>query len=226
MNKTQLNNVTIICIDGVNPHIGAKALKYSMRGINFGKSILLSHIKPDNLSNDIIFQQIPKLTHDTYSKFMLHEMYKYIDTDYCLTIHDDGFVINPHLWTDEFLKYDYIGAPWLHTVQYFGPKYRVGNGGFSLRSKKLINLCRNIITKGHEDAAICIYYRDVLEKHGCNFAPVDIAMRFSLEEQIPECTFDLNNTFGFHGRGVPEMDPSRGHYQQFLDRIKLLESVE
>ena len=50
-------------------------------------------------------------------------------------------------------------------------------------------------------------------------------MKFSLEEQIPECEFNLNNTFGFHGRGVPEMDPSRGHYQQFLDRIKLLETI-
>lgn len=225
MDKINLNNVTILCVDGINPDIGLKALKYSMKHIIFGKSILLSHINPGNIPDNIIFEQIPKLTHDTYSQFMLHELYKYVDTDYCLTIHDDGFVINPHLWNDEFLQYDYIGAPWLHTVQYFGEKYRVGNGGFSLRSKKLINLCRNIKTKGHEDAAISIYYRDALEQYGCKFAPVDVAMKFSLEEQIPECEFNLNNTFGFHGRGIPEMDPSRGHYQQFLDRIKLLESI-
>jgi len=220
-----LNNITILCVDGVNPDIGLKALKYSMQHINFGKSILLSHIKPGNIPDNIVFQEIPKLTHDTYSEFMLHELYKYIDTDYCLNIHDDGFVINPQLWDDAFLEYDYIGAPWLHTVQYFGEKYRVGNGGFSLRSKKLINLCKNIKTKGHEDAAICIYHRDALEQHGCKFAPVEVAMKFSLEEQIPECPFDLNKTFGFHGRGVPEMDPSRGHYQQFLDRIELLERI-
>jgi hypothetical protein len=91
--------------------------------------------------------------------------------------------------------------------------------------KKLINLCRNINPNGHEDANICIRYRDSLESHGCVFAPVDVAMKFSLEEQIPECEFNLNNTFGFHGRGDPNMDPSRGHYQQFLDRIKLLETL-
>ena len=91
-NKIELKNVTILCVDGVNPDIGLKALKYSMKHIIFGKSILLSHINPGNISDNIIFEQIPKLTHDTYSQFMLHELYKYVDTDYCLTIHDDGFV--------------------------------------------------------------------------------------------------------------------------------------
>jgi hypothetical protein len=224
--KLNLNNVTIICIDGVNPDIGLKALKYSMKDIEFGSAKLISHIRPDNIPDTIEFVEIGKLTHDSYSPFMLHELYKYVDTDFCLTIHDDGFVINPHLWNNDFLKYDYIGAPWLHTVQYYGEKYRVGNGGFSLRSKKLINLCRQIrFNAGHEDASICIRYRDALESYGCVFAPVEVAMRFSLEEQIPECEFNLNNTFGFHGRGDPNMDPSRGHYQQFLDRIKLLETI-
>ena len=221
----QLNNVTIICIDGVNPNIGLKALKYSMRNVDFKEAKIVSHIKPDNIPDNIKFCQIEPLTHDTVSPWMLHELYKYVDTDYCLTIHDDGFVINPHLWTNEFLNYDYIGAPWFHTIPYYGPIYRVGNGGFSLRSKKLINLCRNIPSRGHEDSNICIHNRHELELQGCKFAPVEIAMKFSLEEQIPECEFNLNNTFGFHGRGNPDMDPSRGHYQQFLDRIQLLEGI-
>jgi hypothetical protein len=181
--KLNLDNVTIICIDGVNPDIGLKALKYSMKDIEFGSAKLISHIRPDNIPDTIEFVEIGKLTHDSYSPFMLHELYKYVDTDFCLTIHDDGFVINPHLWNNDFLKYDYIGAPWLHTVQYYGEKYRVGNGGFSLRSKKLINLCRQIkLNAGHEDSSICIRYRDALESHGCAFAPVEVAMRFSLEE--------------------------------------------
>lgn len=224
-NKLQLNNVTLICIDGVNPENGLKSLKYSMKGIDFAKSILISHIKPDNIPDNIIFEQIDQLTHNGYSPFVLQELYKYVDTEYCLITHDDGFVINPHLWTDEFLNYDYIGAAWWHTVPVYGEKYRVGNGGFSLRSKKLIDLCRQIKTTGHEDATICIHYRNMLEQYGCKFAPVNVAMKFSLEEQIPECEFNLNNTFGFHGRGDPNMDPSRGYYQQFLDKIKLLESV-
>ena len=223
--KIQLKNVTIICVDGVNPHIGLKALKYSIRHIDFAKNLLISHIKPDNIPDNISFQEIPKLTHDTYSQFMLHELYKYVDTDYCLTIHDDGFIINPHLWSDEFLEYDYIGAPWYHTVPYYGQKYRVGNGGFSLRSKKLVNLCRNIKTNSHEDANISIRNRDLLEHYGCKFPSVEVAMRFSLEEEIPECPFDLNTCFGFHGKGTSTLR-SNEHNQQLLDRIKLLDTVD
>ena len=29
-----------------------------------------------------------------------------------LTIWTDGFIVHPEMWRDEFLKYDYIGAPW------------------------------------------------------------------------------------------------------------------
>lgn len=221
-NKIQLKNITLICIDGVNPDIGLKAIKYSTKHIDFAKNILLSHIKPDNVPDDIIYQEIPKLTHDTYSQFMLHELYKYVDTEYCLTIHDDGFVINPHLWDDGFLEYDYIGAPWKN----YGQINRVGNGGFSLRSKKLINLCRHMESQGHEDGTICLRYKNALEQHGCKFAPVEVAMRFSLESRIPECDFDLNNCFGFHGRGDPKnMCDHDGFYQQFQDKLKLLESV-
>jgi len=222
MNTINLSNVTLICIDGVNPDIGLKSLKYSMRNINFAKSILLSHIKPDNIPDNILFQEIQKLSHQTYNTFLLHEMYKYVDTDYCLITHDDGFVINPHLWSDEFLNYDYIGAPWKN----YGQINRVGNGGFSLRSKKLINLCRDMINEGHEDGTICLKYKYALEQHGCKFAPVEVAMKFSLESRIPECEFDLNNCFGFHGRGDPRNTCDHdGFYQQFQDKLKLLDTI-
>lgn len=225
MTKINLNNITLVSIDGANPDKALKALQYSMKNINFADAKLLSHIRPNNIPDTIKFIEIEKLTHESYSPFILQQLYKYVDTDFCLTIHDDGFVINPHLWDDNFLNYDYIGAPWFHTIPYYGQKYRVGNGGFSLRSKKLINLCKNLNSSGHEDSTICIRNRDYLESNGCKFAPVEVAMKFSLEEQIDECEFNLNNTFGFHGRGNPNMDPSRGNYQQFLDRIKLLEGI-
>jgi len=222
MNKLVLDNITILCVDGVNPEIGLKALKFSMKHIQFGKAKLLSHIKPDNIPDSIEFTEIEKLSHETYSPFMLHQLHKYVDTDYCLTIHDDGFVINPHLWTDEFLKYDYIGAPWKN----YGQINRVGNGGFSLRSRKLINLCQYMESRGHEDGTICLRYKAALEQHGCRFAPVELAMKFSLESRIPECEFDLNNCFGFHGRGDPKNTCDHdGFYQQFQDKIKLLEQV-
>lgn len=221
--KLNLDNVTILCIDGVEPEQGLRALKYSMKDINFAKAKLLSHIKPENVPENIEFAQIDKLSYESYSPFVLHELYKYVDTEFCLMIHSDGFVINPNLWDNNFLNYDYIGAPWKN-IEYFRTN-RVGNGGFSLRSKKLIDLCRYMHhPQGHEDITICLKYKQALEEHGCKFAPVEIAMKFSLESRIPECDFDLNTSFGFHGKGDPKsVEVHDGFYQQFRDRIKLLE---
>jgi len=220
----QLNNITIISVaGGVDPNNYLKALKYSIRNIDFKEAKIIASTKPNDLPDNIEFCQIEPLTHDTVSPWMLHELYKYVDTDYCLTIHDDGFVINSHLWTDEFLNYDYIGAPWKD----YGQINRVGNGGFSLRSKKLINLCRNFsYSHGHEDGIICINHKKWLELQNCKFAPVEIAMNFSLESKIPECDFNLDNCFGFHGRGDPRNSCDHdGFYQQFQDKIKLLETL-
>ena len=59
----------------------------------------------------------------------MFDLYKHINTDFCLVVQYDGKVSDPDLWNDDFLNYDYIGAAW--TDGY------VGNGGFTLRSKKL-----------------------------------------------------------------------------------------
>ena len=215
-----LDNVTIICIDGVNPNVGVKALKYSMQEINFAQSIILSHIKPDIIPDGVEYIKIPELTHHTYSSFCLHELYKYFTTDFVLIIHDDGFVINPHKWTNEFLNYDYIGAPWRGEGN-----NRVGNGGFSLRSKKLVNLCRAIQWGGgHEDGEICITQRQLFVNNGCKFAPTELAALFSLESKLHDVEYNLENSFGFHGKGVVE-SVHFGEGQQFKDKLKLRDAV-
>lgn len=49
---------------------------------------------------------------------MIKELNKYIETDYVLIVQYDGFILNPKAWMDEFLEYDYIGAPWWYTDNY------------------------------------------------------------------------------------------------------------
>lgn len=220
--KLHLPNVTILCMGGVNSDVGIKALVYSIKDIQFAKAVILSHKRPKIVPDYINFIEIPELTHHTYSYFCLQNLHTFFNTDFVLLIQDDGFVINSHLWTDEFLKYDYIGAPW--RAHY--PHARVGNGGFSLRSKKLVNLCRTLTWNGeHEDGAICIFNRHIFEQNGCRFAPLDLAMKFSLESKIPECkNYSLDTCFGFHGRGeVTDVFEDGG--QQFKDKLKLLNSV-
>jgi len=62
----------------------------------------------------------------------------------CLLVQPDGFVINPDKWDNQFFEYDYIGAPWEQVPHSYldpwGKPHRVGNGGFSFRSKKLLDV--------------------------------------------------------------------------------------
>ena len=131
-----------------------------------------------------------------YSAFIIKELDNYIDTGFVLMIQYDGFILNPDVWSDEFQKYDYIGATWF----WYNDGLNVGNGGFSLRSKRLLKaLSNNDIVLDSleygEDSFICRTYRRHLEKkYDIRFAPGHIADRFSYERSEP-----AGKTFGFHG---------------------------
>lgn len=205
-----LKNVTIVAVACVREERTLKAMQFSMRGINFGSAKLLTsshNLKDDNI--EII--NIEHLDYNAYNKFIVYELWKYIDTDYALLIQDDGFVINPSLWREEFFKYDYIGAPWnLPQDEFsfrdaFGNIVRVGNGGFSLRSKKLLSLSTKLNLEWkpffgfyNEDGFFTCHNRHLFEAEGCVYAPVDVAKYFSHEAEIPE-TIGIS-PFGFHGK--------------------------
>lgn len=135
---------------------------------------------------------------------------KVLDTDFSMMIHDDGFAVNAGAWTDEFFEYDYIGARWWFRQH----PYNVGNGGFSLRSRKLYDAIRSLPIPPDvrsveffpgiepEDHIICVLYRQQLEEQfGIKFAPPELADRFSIENfwQDRPCPW-LGLSLGFHGR--------------------------
>jgi hypothetical protein len=128
-----------------------------------------------------------------YSKFILQELHKYIHTDFVLIVQWDGYIINPDAWKPQFLEYDYIGAVW----PWHPRGLRVGNGGFSLRSKVLCQLTANpqfVYTDQNEDDLICHVNRDYLVSNGIKFAPEELAREFSFERELSDI-----KTFGFHG---------------------------
>jgi hypothetical protein len=195
-----LSNVTLLSINTHAPEMSVRALQYSSKEIKFKNKKILSNRIPGNLPDDIEFIQIPEFHgRDQYSDFVMNNLGDYVDGEFAMMIHDDGFVINPHLWTSDFLKYDYIGAPWPGPIEQ--TEGRVGNGGFCIRSKKLIEFCKTVKAEpGHDDWTIGVVQNEYLKEQGFTFAPVQIAMKFSLESVISECEFDLTQTFGFHGR--------------------------
>lgn len=208
-----LNNVTLVAVACNEFKQIYRAIDISTRNIAFKKVKFISNEKID--INGVDFIEINKLDKNGYNEFIVKELYKYIDTDYALLIQWDGFVLNKDAWTDEFFKYDYIGAPW-----WLNDEFNVGNGGFSLRSKKILEFVHNLtplaprnyveLAGGKadnftpEDAIICRYYGKFLRDCGFTFAPESLASKFSIEGN-PKWGWSWNGQFGFHGPSVKNM---------------------
>ena len=209
--KIKLKSVTLLGIDCVNLERLKQAIEICLNHLEFAEVKILTSLPSKNFNN--IYKIDPLNSTQEYSSFVINELYKYVDTPQVLIVQYDGFILNHNAWTDEFLKYDYLGAPWLvadwsvdkynFPVELLG-KYVVGNGGFSLRSKKLLSLTAQLSKQGKlekyhpEDVAICVYYRDLMEKQGIKFPPIDLAKQFSFEGEGSD-NYAWNGQFGFHG---------------------------
>lgn len=187
----KLPNVTMICIDCYNYKESIIAMNKCLQQIEPARSVFITDRAGSMQSIETV--KIGKITSkEEYSYFCIKELYKYFDTSHCLLIQHDGYVLDGNQWKEEFLQYDYIGAPWLYI-----DGRNVGNGGFSLRSHKFCEAIANdpIINVYHpEDDVICRLYRRHLESKGFSFAPDELAHDFSYELNAPK-----KPTFGFHG---------------------------
>jgi hypothetical protein len=210
-----LDNITLVCIDTKNIIEALLSLNYSCKDIIFNRVLFFTNKKDidvskfKNLKNKLNLIEVPKiLNKNDYSKFCLTVLPDYVNTEYCLIIQHDGFIACKDMWTNEFLKYDYIGAPW---PEHFGYINRIGNGGFSLRSKKFLLTCKNIFfnhnfnidnnnpkdISDNEDYLISITHFDKMQELGIKFAPIELASVFSTEH-FTEHT--KPQSFGFHDK--------------------------
>lgn len=126
--KLKLPSVTLICIDCLNANRAIKVLERCKQLCDFGAVRLLTHI-PVQYQHKV--KIIPLNSLIAYSIFMLTKVHEYIDTEHMLIVQRDGWILNPESFNPEWLELDYIGPLF---VQYD----KVGSGGFSLRSKRLM----------------------------------------------------------------------------------------
>lgn len=183
-----------------------EAMKKCQAQMKFSRSILFTHEDVEVEGIDVI--KIDKLDYKGYNEFVAMTLWQYVSSEFALVVQNDGYITNGDLWSEDFLKFDYIGAPWpipeddktYRTPS--GKLARVGNGGFSLRSRRLLRaptiLGLEFGDEGtgfpHEDGFLCVHHRDELEKHGIKFAPVEVAAHFSTELKVPE----TRESFGGH----------------------------
>ncbi|HKW80046.1 MAG TPA: DUF5672 family protein [Casimicrobiaceae bacterium] len=197
-----LPGVTLCCIDTANHALAVRALSRSAAGIRFARTLLLTDRAVD--APGIELRPIASLdSRDAYSRFVLHSLLDHVDTPHVLLVQWDGYAVNPAAWRDDFLDCDYIGARW-----FWAPEgQRVGNGGFSLRSRRLLEALRDprIVLTEAEDVTIGRAFRGLLEReHAIRFASEALADAFAFEAAYP-----AGLPFGFHGlynfcRVVPE----------------------
>lgn len=190
----KLPNVTLVCLTGKDVQAHEVAVEYSCRDIEFGDVKIIVDKKIRNI--------------DDWNYKVVYELWQYVFTSHAILIHPDGYIIHPEIWNNDWLYYDYIGAPWpLPNDSYsyrdgLGNIIRVGNS-VSLRSKKLMTYpklydftWKSYFGNTNEDGFLCVHNRKKLEDLGCKFAPLDVAKHFSKEHELPEN--QGLSTFAFH----------------------------
>ena len=207
-----LPNVTLVAASSVDLEATELALRISSHEIEFGAIKFFCSEQFKVSDTKIKIETVPKMDLVGYNRFLFNELHGYIDTEYCLIVQSDGFVLNANLWDPKFLSYDYIGAPWSKNFllpdksQLNLQKNCVGNGGFSLRSKKLLietaKIDFNLLTfpTQSEDLIICHYLYDHFINIGIRFPDPEIAARFSIESQDAVYGQNPMTVFGFHGK--------------------------
>jgi Flp pilus assembly protein TadD len=190
-----LPDVTLACIDTLNHALALRALERSRAGIRFGRTLFLTDDGYDGpMPAGIDVARIaPLRSRDDYSRFVLQGLLPHVATSHVLLVQWDGYVVNPAAWEPAFLDADYLGARW----SWFDDGHDVGNGGFSLRSRRLLEALQDprVELVEAEDVTIGRHCRDWLERdYAIRFAPGALADRFAFEAAWP-----IGRPFGFHG---------------------------
>lgn len=201
MSKLQLPNITLIIADGLNARRASNVIELCKTKADFGAIKLLTHLEVDSPHRVEI---MPLKSLVAYSIFCLTELYKHFDTTHCMIVQRDGWILNPQSWNNEWLNYDYIGPLFVQHDD-------VGSGGFSMRSKRIMEASARRIgawdgseahaqflqthkARSYEDGVLAMTMRG----EGWIYAPPEEAAKFAAGGNKGRKYFDPF-PFGFHG---------------------------
>lgn len=216
-------SLTLVLISNIRHTLSEFALNKSISTHKFDDILLVSD-RQLNLSSKYRFVQINDSNFNkiSYDIFCFKQLINFITTDHVLIVQPDSMAVKEEFWKDDFLNYDYVGSPYnlsnpviknalINDFCLDNLKNKtgwiVGNGGFTIRSKKLLEVLSkdefvphqyNPKTKQYiygEDFHQTLIYREKLENQfNIKFAPMELALEFSTENLV-----DDGSSFGFHG---------------------------
>jgi hypothetical protein len=143
----------------------------------------------------LIKMNVDNLTINDYNKIFITNVHFYdkIPTETFLVFQTDSMIFknNKHL-IDNFLKFDYAGAPWSDNIF---DKYNVGNGGLSLRKKskmlEIIEKSKKYLQNVNED--IFFSCNDIVPLYKPTF---EEAKLFSIELVYSDISFGCHKPWG------------------------------
>lgn len=209
------HNLTIVAVDTAYHTLTKLAIDQAVK-ITGATNVLV--ISDQDIYPGATWIKTGPIDHVEYNRIVFNDLHKYVTTDHYMIVQYDGMPTDSTFWDNDYLKYDYIGAiwPWLPNGQ------NVGNGGFSIRSRKLAEACANLefspaamtADRFAEDVHICRFYRSALEQQGIQFATSELANKFSVE--MPGGKYD---TYGFHGTLCLPYYLSDAHMSTYIDNL-------
>lgn len=199
VSRLQLPDVTLVMVETRNHELAKLAIADCLKVIDFGDLVIVTDKPSEFAEFDHLKPQI-KVVEDWpdklgWSRSWWFDVPPMLRTRQTLNIQWDSWVWDTTMWTDDYLKYDYIGAPW-----WYKDGKNVGNGGFCLKSSRMARYIYDRrdqfpVETSLDDDLLCRKYRPKLEDAGFVWAPEPLAHDFAFECCRPS---ETSRHFGFH----------------------------
>lgn len=189
-----LSRVTLLFVETRAHEITKRVIDDCLTKADFGDVLIYSD-QPERIPvGGARYEKVPDFPNkEEAGRFYYSAAMAKVETDFALMLEWDAGIFDASKWRSEFFNYDYIGAPWVRPI---GDPHDVGNGGFTLMSKRLGHfVCQNrqrypVTT----DWNFCRDQRRNFERHGFKWPNAALASYFAWE--LGPRNYDH---FGYHG---------------------------
>ena len=163
---------------------------------DFIKDIINTKLSQNIPRITFINLNVVNLTIKDYNNLLVSEkFYSYIPTEIFLIFQTDTIICDEYKsYINNYLKYDYVGAPWKHR------NLEIGNGGLSLRRKsKMLEIIHNCKYNGtlNED----IYFAQECPEIYRNMPNWKDATHFSVETVYEDKSFGVHKPWSLDNLG-------------------------